>query len=62
MGHRMAVLDTAGWAQGLEQQPLMVMMPPSRNVVPPGLYVVYVFVDGGAGYWAVCQRGLSFDR
>lgn len=46
MGHRMAFLDTTGWAAGGTAQKLTVSMPPDTNVVPPGPYVVYVVVDG----------------
>ncbi|GAB7356043.1 hypothetical protein MBLNU459_g6659t2 [Dothideomycetes sp. NU459] len=46
MSHRMAFLDTAGWAAGSTTQKLTVTMPPNSNVAPPGPYVVYVVVDG----------------
>ncbi|KAL3420256.1 WSC domain-containing protein [Phlyctema vagabunda] len=46
MGHRMLFLDTAGWKAGQTAQTLTVSSPPSRNVCPPGPYVVYVMVDG----------------
>lgn len=46
MSHRMAFLDSTGWAEGSTEQNLTVVMPPSSNVAPPGPYVVYVVVDG----------------
>lgn len=46
MNHRMAFLDTTGWASGATAQSLTVSMPPDNNVAPPGPYVVYVTVDG----------------
>lgn len=46
MSHRMAFLDTTGWATGSTSQKLTVTMPPNNNVAPPGPYVIYVVVDG----------------
>lgn len=46
MNHRMAFLDTTGWADESTSQILTVTMPPNGNVAPPGPYVVYVVVDG----------------
>lgn len=46
MSHRMAFLDTTGWAEGSTSQTLTVTMPPDGNVAPPGPYVIYVVVDG----------------
>ncbi|KAF2136877.1 carbohydrate-binding module family 18 [Aplosporella prunicola CBS 121167] len=46
MNHRMAFLDTEGWAAGAASQNIKVTMPPNSNVAPPGPYVVYVVVDG----------------
>lgn len=46
MSHRMAFLDTTGWAAGSTTQKLTITMPPNNNVAPPGPYVVYVVVDG----------------
>jgi len=46
MGHRMAYLDTTGWAAGSTTQTLTVTMPPNKNITPPGPYVCYVVVDG----------------
>ena len=49
MGHRMAILDTSGWVTGATEQELLVTMPPTRNIAPPGPYVVYVLSDGVPG-------------
>jgi len=49
MGHRMINLDSTGWISGGTHQTLFVSGPPSRNVAPPGPYVVYVVVDGTPG-------------
>jgi hypothetical protein len=49
MGHRMAVCDTTGFVAGEGRKTVVVSMPPSSNVVPPGPYVVYVLVDGVPG-------------
>ncbi|KAF2817491.1 galactose oxidase [Mytilinidion resinicola] len=46
MGHRMAFLDNTGFKPGASAQELTVKMPPTRNIAPPGPYVVYVLVDG----------------
>ncbi|KAF2502931.1 putative galactose oxidase [Lophium mytilinum] len=46
MGHRMAFLDSTGFKAGASAQQLTVNMPPTRNIAPPGPYVVYVLVDG----------------
>jgi len=46
MGHRMVVCDTTGFVEGEGKKEVVVSMPPSSNVVPPGPYVVYVLVDG----------------
>ncbi|KAH0548248.1 hypothetical protein GP486_008044 [Trichoglossum hirsutum] len=46
MGHRMLFLDNAGFTVGQTAQELTVTMPPSKNLAPPGPYVVYVTVDG----------------
>lgn len=46
MGHRMLVLDTAGWVAGQADQTLTITMPPNGSVAPPGPYVVFVVVDG----------------
>ncbi|KAF2476531.1 DUF1929-domain-containing protein [Lindgomyces ingoldianus] len=46
MGHRMAFLDTNGFATGSTNQTITVTMPPNKSVAPPGPYVVYVLVDG----------------
>ncbi|KAF2132421.1 carbohydrate-binding module family 18 [Dothidotthia symphoricarpi CBS 119687] len=46
MGHRMAFLDTAGFVAGSTTQTITVTMPPNRNILPAGPYVVYVLVDG----------------
>jgi hypothetical protein len=49
MGHRMLFLDHEGFAPGQTGQSISVSMPPSRNLAPPGPYVVYVVVDGVPG-------------
>ncbi|CAK3788036.1 galactose oxidase [Lecanosticta acicola] len=49
MGHRMAFLDTKGFEAGERGQKISVTMPPTRNVAPPGPYVVYVVLDGVPG-------------
>lgn len=49
MGHRMAWLDVTGFKAGSTAQTVSVKMPPNRNVVPAGPYVVYVLVDGVPG-------------
>lgn len=46
MGHRMLFLVTAGFKTGSTDQEIVVTMPPSSNIAPPGPYVVYVVVDG----------------
>ncbi|MCJ1308202.1 hypothetical protein MMC25_001855 [Agyrium rufum] len=57
MNHRMAFLDTTGFVTGQTAQTVKVTMPPNRNVVPPGPYVVYVVVDGipGMGQFVSCS-------
>lgn len=49
MNQRMVVLDVAGFVAQGGRQRVVVGMPPSGNVVPPGPYVVYVLVDGVPG-------------
>ena len=46
MGHRMLVLDVAGYVPGASEQDVTVTMPPSRNVAQPGPWVVYVVCGG----------------
>jgi hypothetical protein len=46
MGHRMIVLDTKDFNTASTKQTITATMPPTRNVAPPGPYVVYVLVDG----------------
>jgi hypothetical protein len=45
----MVELDTTRWAPGVQSQNLFVNAPPSRNVAPPGPYVLFVVVDGVPG-------------
>lgn len=45
MGHRMVILSHTGYKTG-NSQSLTVSMPPNRNIVPPGPYVLYVVVNG----------------
>ncbi|KKA22936.1 Glyoxal oxidase [Rasamsonia emersonii CBS 393.64] len=46
MGHRMIYLDFEGFIPGSTHQIVMVKMPPSTTIAPPGPYVIYVVVDG----------------
>ena len=49
MNYRMLFLDTEGYVQGEMAQSLTVSMPPSRSVVQPGPWVVYVTCGGVPG-------------
>ncbi|CZT11942.1 related to glyoxal oxidase precursor [Rhynchosporium graminicola] len=49
MGHRMLNLDIVRSTRGGPVQTLYVTGPPSRNLAPPGPYVLYVLVDGVPG-------------
>lgn len=44
MGHRMVVLDAAGFKPGQNAQTVTPRMPPNKSTCPPGPYVVYVVV------------------
>jgi hypothetical protein len=49
MSHRMLFLDQVGFIDGQTEQNIKVNMPPSKDLAPPGPYVIYVVTDGVPG-------------
>lgn len=46
MGHRMVMLETTGFNTASTGQTVTATMPPNRNVLPAGPYLLFVVVDG----------------
>lgn len=57
MNQRILFLDHSGFSTGKTSHQVIVTMPPSHTVAPPGPYVVYVVVDGvpGVGQFVMVQ-------
>lgn len=57
MGQRMVVLENEGFVVGIREQRVVVTLPDSKGVVPPGPYVCFVVVDGVPGVGQMVMVG-----